>query len=206
MTRKRTPPMPTGSIDRRVARTRGLLRQALFKLTAEKGYGAITVEDICREADVGRSTFYTHYPDKDSLRKATISEHLGAMRVRGDERHPAQNAERFFFSGPAFEHADATREMHRALLGGKKREMPEEIRDWISGQVRCEVADIANGDVDQVRLEIAARFVTGAFFEVMHWWLDEDTGFSPAEVDRAFQKLAFDGVNRAFRPLLYSTC
>ena len=53
--------MAAGSIDRRVARTRRLLQQALFRLTAEKGYGTVTVEDICREADVGRSTFYTHY-------------------------------------------------------------------------------------------------------------------------------------------------
>ena len=68
--------MPVGSIDRRVARTRSLLQQALFSLTAEKGYTAITVEDICREADVGRSTFYTHYPDKESSRKATIDDHM----------------------------------------------------------------------------------------------------------------------------------
>lgn len=72
--------MPAGPIDRRVARTRSRLQQALFRLTAEKGYTAITVEDICREADVGRSTFYTHYPDKDYLRKATIDEHMKGCR------------------------------------------------------------------------------------------------------------------------------
>lgn len=46
--RKRIAPMSTGSVDRRVARIRRLLQQALFKLTAEKGYTAVTVEDICR--------------------------------------------------------------------------------------------------------------------------------------------------------------
>jgi len=135
--RKENPLMPIGSIDRRVARTRSLLQQALFKLTAKKGYAAVTVEDICREADVGRSTFYTHYPDKDCLRKATIAEHTKALQARAAERHLWRHAEGFSFSGPVFEHAHTARDMHSALMGGKRREMPEEIRDWISHQVRC---------------------------------------------------------------------
>jgi AcrR family transcriptional regulator len=188
-----------GSIDRRVARTRSLLQQALFKLTAERGYTAVTVEDICREADVGRSTFYTHYPDKDSLRKATIDEHMKSLRARDVERHSQQRAKGFSFSGPAFEHAHATRQMHRALMGGKKREMPEEIRDWISGQVRRELVDISGGNDDGAALEIATRFFVGAFFDVMHWWLDHDAGLTPAEVDRMFQRLAFKGVEAALQ-------
>lgn len=119
------------------------------------------------------------------------------MRARGDVRNSQQNTRRFAFSGPAFAHADATREMHRALMGGKRREMPEEIRDWISGHVRRELAGMAAGNASGARLEVATRFVVGAFFEVMHWWLDEDTKLSPAEVDLIFQQLAFDGVNRA---------
>ena len=191
--------MPVGSIDRRVARTRSLLQQALFRLTAEKGYTAITVEDICREADVGRSTFYTHYPDKESLRKATIDDHMKSLRARDGEHRSQQSAKGFSFSGPAFEHGHATRQMHRALLGGKKHEMPEEIRDWISGQVRRELMGISGGNEGGARLEITTRFVVGAFFDVMHWWLDHDTGLAPAEVDRMFQRLAFKGVEAAIQ-------
>ncbi|MER9613505.1 TetR/AcrR family transcriptional regulator, partial [Mesorhizobium sp. M0312] len=64
------------TIDRRVARTRGLLQDALIALIPERGYAAITVDDICQRANVGRSTFYTHYADKDALRSATIEAHL----------------------------------------------------------------------------------------------------------------------------------
>jgi AcrR family transcriptional regulator len=189
--------MPIGSIDRRVARTRRLLQQALFKLTAEKGYTAVTVEDICREADVGRSTFYTHYPDKDCLRKATIDEHMRALEARSAEPHSQQNAKVFSFCGPVFEHAHAARETHRALMGGQKREMPEEIRNWISGQIRRELVNLQACDKNGARLEIETRFIVGAFFEMMHWWLEEDTGFSPAEINQAFLQLAFKGVNAA---------
>jgi hypothetical protein len=53
--------------DRRVRRTHRLLHQALMSLVLEKKYEAVTVQDILDRADVGRSTFYTHFGDKDEL-------------------------------------------------------------------------------------------------------------------------------------------
>ena len=48
-------------VDRRVQRTRHLLNEALMSLIMEKGYEAITVQDIIDRANLGRSTFYAHY-------------------------------------------------------------------------------------------------------------------------------------------------
>ncbi len=55
--------------DRRVQRTRQLLHDALISLILQKGYDRITVQDIVDRANVGRSTFYDHFQDKDDLRK-----------------------------------------------------------------------------------------------------------------------------------------
>ncbi|MBY3130729.1 TetR/AcrR family transcriptional regulator [Rhizobium laguerreae] len=191
------PAVPVGSIDRRVARTRGLLQQALVKLTAEKGYTAVTVEDICRQANVGRSTFYTHYPDKDCLRKAAIEDHLKPLQSRNTSLGLQPSTKGFSFSRSVFEHALATRAMHRALIGGTKRETPEEIHDWISQQVRRELTDSSGHHESRAELEIATRFVVGALLEVMHWWLDHDADISPADIDRTFQQMVFDGVQTA---------
>ena len=53
--------------DRRVNRTRRLLRESLMKLVAEKGYDSVTIEDITETAELGRTTFYLHYRDKEEL-------------------------------------------------------------------------------------------------------------------------------------------
>ena len=53
--------------DRRVQRTRRLLHKALMSRVLEKKYESITVQEILDRADVGRSTFYTHFQDKDEL-------------------------------------------------------------------------------------------------------------------------------------------
>ena len=53
--------------ERRVQRTRRLLHKALMSQVLEKKYESITVQEILDVADVGRSTFYTHFQDKDEL-------------------------------------------------------------------------------------------------------------------------------------------
>lgn len=53
--------------DLRVRRTRQALQQALFEMTIEKGFGAVTVRDLAERAIVNRSTFYRHYLDIDDL-------------------------------------------------------------------------------------------------------------------------------------------
>ncbi len=54
-------------IDPRVKRTRLLLQQAFMDLLEEKGFQAITVQDITEKAGVNRATFYAHFPDKYAL-------------------------------------------------------------------------------------------------------------------------------------------
>ncbi|MFD3510820.1 TetR/AcrR family transcriptional regulator [Nocardia sp. NPDC058666] len=62
--------------DRRVRRTRDTLHQALIELMIERGYDKVTVRDIIDRADVGRSTFYAHYRDKDDLLLVSCTEFL----------------------------------------------------------------------------------------------------------------------------------
>ena len=51
--------------DRRTLRTQEMLIHALLDLIEKKHYDQITVQDIVEQANVGRSTFYAHYQNKD---------------------------------------------------------------------------------------------------------------------------------------------
>lgn len=55
----------TGAVssDRRVRRTKKVLRDSLFKLLSEKNIAHITVKELTDLADVNRSTFYSYYTD-----------------------------------------------------------------------------------------------------------------------------------------------
>lgn len=68
---KRPAAKPSGKAsartDRRVLRTRDTLGDALVELIKEKPFDDITVQEVLDRAGVGRSTFYTHYKDKEDL-------------------------------------------------------------------------------------------------------------------------------------------
>ena len=106
--------------DRRVQRTRRLLHKALISLILEKKYESITVQEILDRADVGRSTFYMHFQDKDQLLFngfQYLQSFLEEARVDTGTT-PRNRYERIIgFSLPMFEHAQVYRRVNRALLG-----------------------------------------------------------------------------------------
>ena len=52
---------------RRKARTRDEIYRAAMRLFAVRGVDAVTIEQICDEADVARATFFLHFPSKDAV-------------------------------------------------------------------------------------------------------------------------------------------
>src|SRR3984893_11159628 len=59
--------MPVKKTDRRSNRTRRQLSSALVELVKEKRFDDITVQNVIDRADVGGSTFYSHFRDKEDL-------------------------------------------------------------------------------------------------------------------------------------------
>ena len=53
--------------DRRSHRTKRSLSEALVDLIKEKRFDEITVQNVIDRAEVGRSTFYSHFRDKEDL-------------------------------------------------------------------------------------------------------------------------------------------
>ena len=53
--------------DRRIARSKRALRDAMVALTEEQGFESFTVNDLCARADLNRGTFYNHFSSKEDL-------------------------------------------------------------------------------------------------------------------------------------------
>ena len=75
-------------MDRRARRTRDALGDALVELMQERPFKSIKVQDVLVRAEVGRSTFYTHYRDKEDLFLSDVEdfwEFASTMIERSDE-------------------------------------------------------------------------------------------------------------------------
>jgi AcrR family transcriptional regulator len=184
-------------IDRRVARTRKTLHHALISLILKKDYEAITVEDICAAANVGRSTFYAHYTSKDDLHRNGI-EHLRRLLVdrQKDAVAVSRGARGLGFSRAFFEHAHDHRDLFRALAGNRGGAVAlATIRRIISDVVRDDLATA--GDKNSpggVPREFIVQYVVGACMAVLTWWLDKGAKLPAHQVDAMFRRLATGGI------------
>lgn len=183
-----------GRADRRVRKTQAALSRALIELMVEKGYEAVTVQDIIDRADVGRSTFYAHFSDKQDLLRSGIDE-MGA-RLRQACASPASSDALFGFSLEMFRHSDGHRPLIRALVGRKSGTL---VLGWFSDifadLVRQELARLpASRQGMSVPHEVIVQFVVGAYVAVLTWWLESDVDRTPEEMDRFFRELATPGV------------
>ncbi len=125
--------------DRRVQRTRELLQKALIEMIGERGYEAITIQDIVDHANVGRTTFYLHYSSKDELfmscHEAIVSEfHFGPLFL-----HPLSREELLSPEAPrgmtsAYRHlADARARLYPIFQGKDGPLILRRIRDRRAG-------------------------------------------------------------------------
>ncbi|MEK3980222.1 TetR/AcrR family transcriptional regulator [Psychrobacillus sp. FSL K6-2836] len=67
--------------DRRIRRTKNLLKGHFIQLVKEKGYKNVTVTDIVEKADYNRSTFYLHFKDKEDIAEELVAETLAELET-----------------------------------------------------------------------------------------------------------------------------
>ncbi len=77
-------------MDRRQRKSRQAIFRAFTELLKEKSYSKITVQEIIDLADVGRTTFYTHFETKDALLEsicADMFEHVFSEELDKEKTH-----------------------------------------------------------------------------------------------------------------------
>jgi AcrR family transcriptional regulator len=185
-------------IDRRTARTQKAIHGALMSLILRKGYEAITVQDIIDEADVGRSTFYSHYTGKEDLLRRgfqTLRTELAEARRSGRAKTDVSHDEPLEFSLAMFEHAGKYKQIYRALVGGRGGIVAvNEIRRILSEIVKREMSTVQEDEA--VPQDVRIQFVVGAFLTVLTWWLERRPRLTPFQVDAIFRHLVLNGIGR----------
>lgn len=181
-------------MDRRVNRSRRALKEALTDLILEKGYERVTVADVIERADVGRSTFYAHFVDKDDL----------LMAILADLDVPAPDASAWRDEDPAFgwtlelfRHFGSGKRLFKAVASGQSSSIAraETIRrlEVLAGAELSRLR--APRKLDPFRLQMMVRFLVGTFIGFMDWWMREENDHLPPEVvDHAFRSLVLPGV------------
>jgi AcrR family transcriptional regulator len=203
--------MDNPKMDRRIQRTRQALRAALLELIKEKGFDALSVEEITERANLGRATFYLHYKDKEDLLLEEFRE-IARNRVQVlseipvliwksnlGEMEPADNRTPIMPLLLVFEHASQNADLYRILLRGhSSQRIIEQIRQIIVQSineiVRTRQQTELPSKTPDVPVEMLAAYFSGALMSTLNWWLEQAEPLLPEEMARNFQHLFFPGV------------
>lgn len=210
--------MPPNDVDRRVQKTRKLLQDALIELVAEKGYESVTIREILDKANVGRSTFYAHFQDKDQLLHS-ILDRLDELFVQHEKQFSETkknfvNADiinltpEFSPTLSLFQFIGQNHRFFKAMLGNRGYGIfAKPVYDYVFAHVHGiftrplhdnalahmhEAFKIlkSHEKYDSLESEIAAHYFVSALMGLLVWWVEKDMPCTAKEIDRLFRQLA----------------
>ncbi len=192
--------MNNGNLDRRVQRTRQLLKEALVSLILEKGYQKITIQDIIDRANVGRSTFYSHYQDKEDLLFSGFDElahdlhrHMLPPDVTADNQGHLLHSLEFFI------HASDNKELYMAMSeSGGGEQLLEIGRQHMQNHIEAHLIHFPSIG-KEIPLSVITNFLAGSLLSMIIWWLEQKMPYTPKEMDDMFNALAMPGIRSLMR-------
>jgi AcrR family transcriptional regulator len=180
--------------DRRIQKTQAALHEALISLMRERPYELIMVKNILDRANVGRSTFYMHYKDKDELLiegLQHLQKHL--QQAQADAKRVSKNnCDRVIgFSLAMFEHAYEHQDVYRTLVGGQAWiVIGGHMQEMIVQIIHKEAKPIFNnGGASDIPFELFTHTIGSSFWVILTWWLNQKKTLPPAQINTIFRDL-----------------
>jgi AcrR family transcriptional regulator len=172
------------------------LKDALVTLISKKGFEAVTIQDILDRANVGRSTFYMHFENKQDLLHSCFEDfsrlfeqHNIGISNNGKDSEYFKRSE---FTLGLFRIIELNRRLFKAILGKDGMAMfSGHIHSYIYAHVSETLkALMQNKDASSLQLEILANYLTSAFLGTLKWWVDRDMPCTAEELDKNFIRFA----------------
>jgi AcrR family transcriptional regulator len=166
----------------------------MVELLQTREFDSITVQDLLDRAGVGRSTFYSHFRNKDDFLLTDLERMLSMVeahfdRAAGQTNRVAPVAELFAHFGDSREFADAL------VRAGRM----EAILDITSGHLariierRLAELGVAPRDLPP---NAAARVFGAMAMELAKWWMPRTSQYSARDMDDRFHDLVWRGLGQ----------
>jgi len=174
-------------MDRRQKKTRQAVFEAFTGLLETKTYSNITVQDIIDEADIGRSTFYSHFETKDDLLKALCEEifdHVFAENLTKEHTHDFSTRKKYL-------QAEITHILYHLQDNSRyiKRILSCESGEMFMSYFKNNLEKIFTNELQKKKTEVPKEYLLNHmvcdFAETVRWWMRHDT-YTPEEICKFF--------------------
>jgi AcrR family transcriptional regulator len=162
-------------------------------LLFEHRYAELTIQDILDRADIGRTTFYRHYWDKNDL---LASEMERVLDVLSRQTNLATHDRVLPLPSFAiFQHVQQQHALYRALVRRQAIDVVlTTIKTRLKEQIEQHWHQTLTKPIDDLSVRVTAQSVAGTFVTLLQWWMENDMPLSPAQMDAYFHQLTFPRV------------
>lgn len=164
-------PISMTAHNRQAERTRAAIKSAFAELVFSDRQDDIRMIDVARTANVGRSTLYMHYPDKDAIlldNMAPMLEDL-ATATQGEDAYPKIEA--------VLRHVWSHRDRGRVVLFGTTGRKLENA-------LASKVTENLKGQSGPLGLPFLANPIAAVTFAVLRTWLKGEASGAIPDIAR----------------------
>ena len=178
-------------MDRRQRKTRAAIFQAFNKLLEEKHFNNITVQEILDGANVGRSTFYSHFETKDALLKemcTDIFDHIFSHELHSETSHDFSSSDHGLREKIThlLYHLKDNRGNVLGVLSGESGELfMRYFKEYLVTMFEQYPGSIRQ-DVPKT---FALNHLVGSLAEAVKWWIGGKMEMPPEELAECYLKL-----------------
>lgn len=178
--------------DARSLRSRDALGDAMIALMQEQPFHTITVQQVLDRAGVSRSTFYSHYRDKDDLFLSDVEdflERMGGLLTRRNAPLTRIAPVEEFFS-----HLADVPGVRTAIEASGKWPDVRELGVGCFARSIEQRLTMAGIVLPGPELRASSHALAGSFFSLMDWWIRSNQPITPKAADALFHRMAWSGL------------
>lgn len=203
--------MKTRKVDRRIMRSRQMLKDALISLISEKEFTVISITEIINRSDLNRSTFYAHFRDKEELLACIIDELIDGMIKSMQVSYPFNQTKIDEYCHPThatiqlFTYVEDHAVYFKTMLNNQRApQLSQRISDTLYKFYKKEIEN--NPDYEDqliINKGFFACYLTSVVVGfVYHWLVVTDMKYSPDFIAKELTKIF---TMKPYIPYLYPT-
>ena len=159
----------------------------MVELVTEKRFDDITVQNLIDRADIGRSTFYSHFRDKEDLFRKNWEGFIDfcAQKINWDKAGKGSFMPILFL----FDHLKDVQPFYQGLVRSRKSDPlfksgTEQLTQRIAEALKARVKHVPS-----IPIPVLANYLASELFGLLKWWLDERMPYSPERMDEIYHQL-----------------
>jgi len=197
------------TVDRRIRKTKKVLKESLATLLLQKNINDITVRELVNLADVNRGTFYLHYRDIYDMLTQIEAEMLQDLETISS-RYPAAilNGSPQPYIAAMLDYIEDNKTFCRMLLGpygdmAFVERLKKLVEDKCLSSLRENIPEI-----DPQRYQYFASYTVSGCIGLVQTWMESGMHTSPRELSQVTEGMIQNGIeflHREAKPRPYTT-